>query len=82
MPSRTVLDRQLARAAQELAQRVEKLEKAGQAAATFSTDPKWRHLNADCVALRRRARAVDAVVANNAEVARRKEAGDESAEEG
>ncbi|HUQ72371.1 MAG TPA: hypothetical protein VM165_22785 [Planctomycetaceae bacterium] len=82
MPSRTVLDGQLARAEQTLALRVEKLEKSGQAAATFSTDPKWRQLNADCSALRRRVRAVEAVVANNAEVARRKEAGDEAAEEG
>jgi hypothetical protein len=77
MPSRTVLERQLESAELRLSSRVEQLNATGSTAETLPTDPTWRRFNADCNALRRRLRAVDAVVANNEELARRKEQGDD-----
>ena len=38
----------------------------------FRKDPRWRHLNADCNAIRRRLDRVTEIEANNAEVAQRK----------
>lgn len=67
--SRSTLERQLQQAESTLAARASKL---GSDAAVLKADPAWRKWNADCVALRRRLRAVDAVEANNAELAQRK----------
>lgn len=67
--SRTTLERQLKQAETTLAQRAAKL---GSDAAVLKADPAWRKWNADCSALRRRLRAVEAVEANNAELLQRK----------
>lgn len=67
--SRTTLERQLKQAESTLAQRAAKV---GGDAAALKADPAWRKWNADCAALRRRLRAVDAVEANNAELLQRK----------
>ncbi len=67
--SRTTLERQLQLAEATLAQRASKL---GNEPATLKADPAWRKWNADCVALRRRLRAVATVEANNAELLQRK----------
>lgn len=67
--SRTTLERQLKLAESTLAQRATKL---GNDSAVLKADPAWRKWNADCVALRRRLRAVTSVEANNAELLQRK----------
>jgi hypothetical protein len=67
--SRTTLERQLKQAESTLADRAAKL---GGDAAKLKSDPAWRKWNADCSALRRRLRAVEAVEANNAELLQRK----------
>lgn len=76
--SRETLERQLKIAESTLSQRATKL---GGDAAGHKADPAWRKWNADCVALRKRLRAVAAVEANNAELERlkaEKEAGGSS----
>jgi len=78
MPSRTRLERQLARAEQNLAQRVEQLKAKGAAPDAHPSDPAWRRLDAARNAVQRRLRAVDAVVANDADVANRKSSAGES----
>lgn len=79
--SRDTLERQLKLAETTLGQRASKL---GGNDAVLKADPVWRKWNADCVALRRRLRAVAAVEANNAELLRlkaEKEAGVTAEEE-
>jgi tetrahydromethanopterin S-methyltransferase subunit G len=48
------------------------LNAAGKERAQFRKDPRWRQLNADVNAIRRRLDRVAEIEANNAEVAQRK----------
>jgi hypothetical protein len=73
MPLRqATLDRQLEQANARLAKHIEKMDKSGIAKGDRSKDAKWRSLNADCVQIRARMKAVSVVVARDAEAANRK----------
>lgn len=70
--SRTTLERQMQTAKDALAEWVKSLSAKGLERPQFRKDPRWRQLNADCNAIRRRLDAVAGVEANNAQVAQRK----------
>lgn len=70
--SRTTLERQMQAAKDALAAWVKTLTDKGIERPQFKKDPRWRQLNADCNAIRRRLDAVAAVEANDAAVAQRK----------
>lgn len=72
--SRTTLERQSQTAKDALADWVKTLSAKGLERPQFKKNPRWRQLNADVNAIRRRLDAVAAVEANNAEVAERKSA--------
>lgn len=68
------LEWQLARASTELATFEKQLDTDGVATTARPKHPKWRNLAARCRQLRNRLNAVARVEANNADVAKRKEA--------
>ena len=70
--SRTTLERQMQTAKDALAVWVKTLTDKGLGRPQFRKDPRWRHLNADCNAIRRRLNRVAEIEVNNAEVAQRK----------
>lgn len=70
--SRTTLERQMQTAKEALAGWVKNLTQQGVEKTSHRRNPRWRQLNADVNAIRRRLDAVAAVEANNAEVAQRK----------
>ena len=70
--SRTTLERQMQTAKDALAEWVKSLSAKGLERPQFRKDPRWRQLNADCNAIRRRLDALAGVEANNAQVAQRK----------
>lgn len=70
--SRTILERQLQEAKDALAEWVKNLAAKGVERAQHRKDPRWRQLNADINAIRRRLAAVAEVEAINADVAQRK----------
>lgn len=70
--SRTTLERQMQTAKDALAIWVKALMEKGLERPQFRKDPRWRQLNADCNAIRRRLNAVAAVEANNALIAQTK----------
>ncbi len=70
--SRTTIERQLQTAKEALAVWVKSLTVKGIERPQFRKDPRWRQLNADCNAIRRRLDRVAEIEANNAEVAQRK----------
>ena len=70
--ARSITESQLARLTAELDQHSAKLKAAGKSEADYQNDTKWRKLNGDASQIRSRLRAMDAVAANNAEVAKRK----------
>jgi len=70
--SRTILERQLQEAKDALADWVKTLAAKGVDRAQHRRDPRWRQLNADINAVRRRLNAVAETEAINAEVAQRK----------
>lgn len=70
--SRTTIERQLQTAKEALAVWVKTLTDKGIERPKFRKDPRWRHLNADCNAIRRRLDRIAEKEANNAEVAQRK----------
>lgn len=72
--SRTTLERQMQTAKEALAGWVTTLTSQGLERAQFKKNPRWRQLNADCNAIRRRLDRVAEIEANNAEVAERKAA--------
>jgi hypothetical protein len=72
--SRTTLERQMQTAKDALADWVKTLSGQGLERPQFKKNPRWRQLNADCNAIRRRLDRVAEIEANNAEVAERKSA--------
>lgn len=70
--SRTTLERQMQAAKDALADCVKSLGEKGFERPQFKKNPRWRQLNADCNAIRRRLDRVAEIEANNAEVAQRK----------
>lgn len=70
--SRATLERQMQTAKDALAEWVKSLSAKGVERPQFRKDPRWRQLNADCNAIRRRLDALTGVEANNAEVEKRK----------
>ena len=70
--SRTTLERQMQGAKDSLADWVKSLNAKGLERPQFRKNPRWRQLNADCNAIRRRLDRVAEIEANNAEVAQRK----------
>jgi seryl-tRNA(Sec) selenium transferase len=70
--SRQTLERQMQAAKDALSAWVQTLNAAGKERAQFRKDPRWRQLNADVNAIRRRLDRVAEIEANNAEVAQRK----------
>lgn len=70
--SRTTLERQMQAAKDALADWVKSLTSKGLERSQFRKDPRWRQLNANCNAIRRRLQRVAEIEANDAEVAQRK----------
>lgn len=70
--SRTTLERQMQVAKDALADWVKSLSAKGVERPQFRKDPRWRQLNADCNAIRRRLERVTEIEANNEAVAQRK----------
>lgn len=70
--SRTTLERQMQGAKDALADCVKSLGEKGLERPQFKKNPRWRQLNADVNAIRRRLDRVAEIEANNAEVAQRK----------
>jgi hypothetical protein len=70
--SRSTLERQMQGAKDALAECVKTLTDKGIERSQFKKNPRWRQLNADCNAIRRRLERVAEIEANNAEVAQRK----------
>ena len=71
--NRRITETQLERAKEDLALRVQALEKKGIAANKFKDDPKWRELNGRVRQISSRLRKVAELESLNAEVARLKE---------
>jgi hypothetical protein len=70
--SRTTLERQMQGAKDALAIWVKTLTDKGLERPQFRKDPRWRQLNADCNAIRRRLVRVAEIEANDAAVTQRK----------
>ena len=70
--SRATLERQMQSAKEALAVWVKALGEKGLERPQFRKDPRWRELNANCNAIRRRLDRVSEIEANNAEVEKRK----------
>ena len=70
--SRTTLERQMQTAKEALSVWVKSLSDKGIERPQFRKNPRWRHLNADINAIRRRLERVTEIEANNAEVEKRK----------
>jgi hypothetical protein len=70
--SRQTLERQLEAANADIATFVKTLQTQGLTEADFKRNTKWRSLNANIRAIRRRIAAVTATEANNAAVAQHK----------
>jgi hypothetical protein len=70
--SRSTLERQMQGAKDALADWVKTLGDKGLERPQFRKNPRWRQLNADVNAIRRRLDRVTEIEANNAEVVQRK----------
>lgn len=70
--SRSTLERQMQGAKDALAECVKTLGDKGLERPQFRKNPRWRQLNADVNAIRRRLDRVTEIEANNAEVVQRK----------
>ena len=70
--SRSTLERQMQGAKDALADWVKSLGTKGLERPQFRKNPRWRQLNADVNAIRRRLERVAEIEANNVEVAQRK----------
>lgn len=69
---RPVLERTLSFVTEDLTNLVKVLETRGVEVKAYKRDPKWRELNAKSRQIRRRIRAVEAIVARDAECVRLK----------